>query len=505
MTEASAEKTKDAPPQKKGGIAGLLDRADRFQQGRRWLAFPFAVLKKFGDDKAGNLAALIAYYGFFSLFPLLLVLFTLLSIFLGPDSALAKSIQDSALAQFPIIGDDIQKNIHTISGSGVALAIGIVGALWGGLGVTQAAQNAMNEIWDVPKKQRPTFVESRLRGLGMLALLGSMTLLSTVLAGLGTAGGEFFPLKLLGLVGSLALNFGVFLFSFRVLTDRDLSWRDVLPGAAVASILWGAAQVLGGYYVNNQVQGASDTYGFFGLVIGLLAWLYLGATLMLYSAEINVVLVNRLWPRSLSLEPPLTEGDERVLRRGAEVEERSEQDVHVRFEPGAAPSTGADTVASGQTLPSVHGHEAPAGPADAGGPWGGRSTAGRAASIAGGLQGLVRKETKLARQEIREAVLARVQGAVALLAGGVIVIVAFAFLAQAGARGLDGLMPLWVARLLVTVAFLAFVGCAVAFALPRLKRPPLVPQRTKRTMRENLRVLRGLRRRRSGTPSDIRG
>ena len=63
-------------------IQRTLQRIDAFQQRRKWLAFPFAVVKKFGDDRAGNLAALIAYYGFFSLFPLLLVMVSVLGFIL---------------------------------------------------------------------------------------------------------------------------------------------------------------------------------------------------------------------------------------------------------------------------------------------------------------------------------------------------------------------------------------------------------------------------------------
>ena len=146
----------------------LLRAVDEYQKRHAWLGFPVAVLKKFGDDQAGKLAALIAYYSFFSLFPLLLVLVTVLGFLLGSSSGFATDVEHSVLSKFPIIGGDLQRNVHSLRGSGGALVVGVVGLLWGGMGVVQAGQNAMDEVWDVPRKQRPNFVSSRLRGLLLL-------------------------------------------------------------------------------------------------------------------------------------------------------------------------------------------------------------------------------------------------------------------------------------------------------------------------------------------------
>ena len=317
-------------------VQAVLRRIDEFQRARAWLAFPFAVIKKAGDDRAGNLAALIAYYGFFSMFPLLLVLVSVLGLVLEGNPDLQRRVLDSALAQFPIIGTQIRRNLGSLGGSGVALAVGVVGALWGGLGVTQAAQTAMNDVWDVPMKQRPTFVEKRVRGVVLLLVFGALVLGSTFLSGLGTFRGELgVALRLIGLAGSLSLNLVLFMVAFRVLTDRPLSWGEVFPGAAVAAVLWALAQALGNFYVSRTLANATEVYGFFGLILGLLAWIYLGAQITLYCAEINVVRTLRLWPRSL-VQPPLKDADEETLTRAAKVEERvPQQEVSVRFEEGS--------------------------------------------------------------------------------------------------------------------------------------------------------------------------
>jgi YihY family inner membrane protein len=305
---------------------------DSLQQRLPVLAFPFAVVKKFGDDSAGSLAALISYYGFLSLFPLLLALTTILATVLGSHADLQDRVLNSTLAQFPVIGDQIRDYIRSLQGSGVALAVGLVGALWGGMGVMKTAGTAMDEIWEVPKRQRPNFLRALLRAVLLLVVLGGGIVVTTVLSGFGTSGTTaFLPLKIVGIVAAGIVNIALLLLGFRVLTVRDIAWRDLLPGAAVAGIGWLVLQTLGGYYLTHQLTHATQTYGMFAVVIGLLTWLYLQAQLTLFAAEINVVRLARLWPRSLASD--LTPADKRALTAYAEVEERRpEEDVSVAFD-----------------------------------------------------------------------------------------------------------------------------------------------------------------------------
>ena len=323
-------------------IQRTIRRADRAQQARPWLAFPFAVFKKFGDDRAGNLAALMAYYGFFSLFPLLLVFVTVVSMVIAGNPEIQQRIIDSAVSQFPIIGDQIERNVHAIRGSGLALAVGVIGALWAGMGGVQAAQTAMNTVWNVPVKDQPNFWRSRLRALIMLVVLGSAVIVSAILSGLGSSGnGIGNAVQVLAVLGSFVLNVALLLAAYRILTVEDLTWRDVLAGAILGAILWSALQYLGTYLVSHQLKNASAIYGFFAVVIGLLWWIYLGAQVTLLGAEVNVVRKRRLWPRSL-VPPPLTDADRRALVELAKEEERSpEQRVEVHFsEPGRQGTVG---------------------------------------------------------------------------------------------------------------------------------------------------------------------
>jgi YihY family inner membrane protein len=304
---------------------------DTVQQRHRWLAVPMAVVKKFGDDHGGNLAALVAYYAFFSLFPLLLVLVTILGYVLQGDAATQNSIKSSVLAQFPIIGSDISKNIHELHGHVFALVIGLVTSLLAGLGVTQAAQNAFDTVWAVPMKDRRDFLWSRLRGLLLLVTLGVLFILATLASGLVT-GGLGGPLaKVGGIVLSFVLNLALFLAAFRLLTSKTVGTHCLWAGVALAAFAWTGLQVLGGIYIGHVFKHSTSTYGFFGIVIALLVWLHLGAQITLYAAEVNVVVTRRLWPRSL-LGPPSSKADERTLTALAKVEERHDTEkVDVEF------------------------------------------------------------------------------------------------------------------------------------------------------------------------------
>ena len=309
----------------------LLRRADRQHQRRAWIAFPYAVIKKFGDDQAGNLAALIAYYGFLSLFPLMLVLVTLLGMLLRNNPELQDTIRTSALANVPVIGEQISNNVHSLRGSGLALGIGLALALWAGLGVVKVLQTAMNAVWNVPYRHRPNVWVSLLRAMLMLVVLGVITIASAAAGSLG-ATTDSWLIWIAGAALSVMLNLIIFLLAFRILTTEDVTWGDVFPGAMVAALSWTVLQALGGYIVSHQLQGASETYGTFAIVIGLLAWIYLGAQMTLFAAEVNVVRKRRLWPRAIT-QPPLTEADERALRSYAEQEERRpEEYISVRID-----------------------------------------------------------------------------------------------------------------------------------------------------------------------------
>jgi membrane protein len=308
-----------------------LGAFDRWQRRHTAAAFPVAVMRKFLDDRASSLAALVAYYAFFSLFPLLLVFVSVLGFVLQDNPSLQQDVLDSALARIPVIGAQLQDDVEPLTGSASALALGLAGALWAGLGVTLAFGRAFEDIWDVPRLRQRGAVRARVRGLLILGVLGVSLIAATVVAGLALGGRIGPAAEELGAVGVvLSVNLTAFLAFFALLTPRPRRLMELLPGAALAAAGSFALQAAGGWYVERAVANAGDTYGVFALVIGLLSWFWLGAHLLLLAAEVNVVRRHRLWPRSLAGE--LEVADRVALgRTAAAVQQDERQEIRVRF------------------------------------------------------------------------------------------------------------------------------------------------------------------------------
>jgi YihY family inner membrane protein len=233
---------------------------------------------------------------------------TVLGFLLGRDSGFQQRLLHSAVAEFPIIGDQVQDNIHGLRGSGVGLVVGLVAFAWGARGLTQVAQHAMAEIWNIPGRQRPGFWARQVRGLLLLVVFAVGLAATSLLTWVGSYGGQAVVVALANLVAAAAVNVGLFLLAFRVLTPRQIPTRQLLAGAVVAGVAWQVLQAVGGFLVGYYLRHTSQVYGVFAIVLGLLFWLYLGARLTLYAAEVNVVAARRLWPRSL-LRPPFANAD----------------------------------------------------------------------------------------------------------------------------------------------------------------------------------------------------
>ena len=317
-------------------------RLDAFQRRHPWAGFPLAVLYKYVDDFGAYLAALLTYYAFVSLFPLLLLLSTILGFVLSGDGSLQHQVLTSVLNQIPVISQDLAEP-KEIGGGLLGLFVGIVGSIYGGLGVAQAFQYATNTVWGVPRNNRPNPFKARGRSVVLLATAGLAFLGTTALSVVGTSGAGAFgiALKLVALAASVAVNVSVFIFAFRFAAARPLSIRDVAPGAIAAAVTWQLLQSFGVIYVNHVVRHASATNAVFALVLGMLAFLYLSAMTVLLCMEINVVRVSRMHPRSL-LTPftdnvILTMGDRRAYSRQAKAQRsKGFQRIDVNFDPPSA-------------------------------------------------------------------------------------------------------------------------------------------------------------------------
>jgi YihY family inner membrane protein len=327
-----------------GVVEKLLGPLDRAQQRRAWASYPYAVVKKYQEDNGANLAALLTYYAFLSVFPLLLVFTSLLGYALRDNHSLQQRLLHSALVEFPVIGTQLRTN--GLRGHWYVLAISVLISLWGARGVAIAIQNAMNTVWNVPYAQRPNFLTASIRGIPLLISVGAAVLITGLLSGIGSATSELGLLvRSLAFLASAVISIGIFLFAFRLATARDVPLRDFGRAACISAVVWQALLATGTLLVAHQVRHAQALYSTFGVVIGLLAWLHLQAQLTLLAVESDVVRTRRLWPRSV-VPPPLTPADRDVLRAYAwqtRRRPRHEQDVSVRFQdpPGDVPGYGA--------------------------------------------------------------------------------------------------------------------------------------------------------------------
>ncbi len=296
-----------------------------------------AVIYKYNDDQGGYLAALITYYALVSLFPLLLLLTTALGVVLAGRPDLQAQVLHSTLSQFPVLGSQLH-HPEGLSGGAVGVIVGMLGALYGGLGVGQALQNAMDSVWAVPKHKRPNPIRSRLRSLLLLLVLGSAAIAATVLAAVGHAAGAVGILETAGLaLAAVVINALICLVAFRVTTARALTYRQVLPGAVAAAFIWQMLQWFGAGYVAHTVKRASATNSVFALVLGALAFLFLASVALVLCAEVNVVLGEKLYPRALlsafSDDADLTPADRRTYTKKVKAERvKAFERVSVRFD-----------------------------------------------------------------------------------------------------------------------------------------------------------------------------
>ena len=330
-------------------MPGLVDRVDAYQRRHRWLGIPIGVVYKFFDDQGAYLAAVLTYYAFVAIFPLLLIASSVLGFVLQGYPSLQEEILTSALAQFPIVGDQLGRP-EGIQGSTSAVVVGALTALYGVVGLGQAAQNAVNVTWAIPRNSRLNPVVSRLRSLVWLVLAGLALVLIAVLPSLGSylevfgaelGGGE----RWLTMAATVVLNSGVLAVMMRLSTPHEERLRDVIRGAAAIAVLWQLLQLLGGVYVENVIKDASEMNAVFAVVLGLVALLYVANVIAVLGLEINVVLAKRLYPRAL-LTPftdavQLTEADRKVYREYAQAQRhKGFERVRVTFDdhPAQPPS-----------------------------------------------------------------------------------------------------------------------------------------------------------------------
>lgn len=327
----------ESPP---NAIERVVRRFDRWQQRHTVIGFPIAVVKKFGDDEAGNLVALLTYNAFLATFPLLLAFTAVLGVVLRSHPDLHAKVVSSAFAEFPIVGAQIhdQLGVEAFSGTVPSLLIGVGGALIGGRGFAHALQKTLNTVWAVPRVDWPGFFPRYLRTFTLLTLLSLIVVVtgaaSTAAGMAASLGFDGVPARIVNLAVGTVLGFGFFLILFRVAAS-GVPTRSMMLGAAISALGWQVLLTVAGIVVAHQLRHAQAVAGMFGVVLGLLAWLALQVTVIVYAMEIDVVRARRFWPRSI-VQPPLTEADKAYYTHSLRAEaQRPEQRLEIDYKAKA--------------------------------------------------------------------------------------------------------------------------------------------------------------------------
>ena len=356
----------------------VVSRADAYQRRHPVIGYPLAVVYKFFEDQGAYLAAIMTYYGFLSLVPSLLLLWTVLGYVLAGDPGAQQAVLNSAFSQVPVIGEELGTP-ERLGGGGSGLAIGITGAVYGALGVGLALQNAVNVAWAIPRNDRPNPVKSRLRAALLVITAGVFVVGTAVLSAVSSdvvgALGDVLRLprgasSWLARIATAALAVIGFLFAFRLAAAHRPSFRTVLPSSVAMGLLWQLLQGLGKNLVGEIQARTSISNQVFTAVLGLIAFLFITSCAVVLCVEAEVVRVRRLYPRAL-LTPLtdsvlLTDADRRTYRGLAQAQRhKGFEEVQVRFgksplelareeaAPPGAPAPGAPSPAAGEPQSSA--------------------------------------------------------------------------------------------------------------------------------------------------------
>ena len=304
--------------------AALLKRFDRLQQAHPWLAFPYAVLRKYGEDEGSYQAAIITYYSFLSLFPLVLAATSVLKLVLGGNPHQRARILSAVNHYVPVIGNELQANVHSTARTSIALFISALFALYGARGVADAIRHALDHIWQVPHVRRSGFPQGMVQSFGIILIGGGGLVFTAWLSSYATSLGHSIWFRAAASLLSFALLVLLLrlVFLIGVSTPKVISRRAALYSAVIAGVGLQLLQTVGGYLITHELKRLSTVYGTFALILGLLFWIYLQAEVVLYAVEAGSVAQLRLWPRSLT-QKPLTRGDERAYKLYAARERRS--------------------------------------------------------------------------------------------------------------------------------------------------------------------------------------
>lgn len=392
--------------------------------------------ERYAEDAGGYLAASIAYFGFLSLFPLMLLGLSAIGFVLEENPGLRREIEAGMAQAVPGIEALVGRNLDAFKEARATTGLlGLVGLLWTGTGVVGAGRNAVRRVFRQGQPQggfgARAWLVAVTAGLGLVAM--AATGLATTAAALDTEGPLGVGLRIGAAVLAFAIDFGLFLVAYRVLMRGRTSWSDLRPGALFAAVGWTLLKLLGTWYATSTVERSETVYGTFAATVGVLVILYLASRVFIYGAELNAVLLEEKGGVSMGTE-------------------------RMNGQPG--PEWNADPRQ--------------------------QSTVSLMGQVAGDAGTLVRKEIELARQEITEGITARLKGAAAFAVAGVMGLFVLGFLAAAGAAALALVLPTWAALLIVAGGFVFLALVAALFGRARMRRPSIAPEKAKQNIKEDV-------------------
>ncbi|MCW2816270.1 MAG: Ribonuclease [Nocardioides sp.] len=347
---------------------GAVGGVDRTQRRHTVLGFPLAVVYKFFDDQGNYLAASISYYAFIAIFPLLLLASSIFGFILQGNPELQDEVLNSALAQFPIVGQELGRP-QGLRGSTGAVVGGALAAAYGALGLGQSIQNLMATAWAIPRNSRPNPVLLRAKSLLLLLFAGIAVVGISVISAVGSntevfGDGVNATIRLaIQLVTVLVVGL-VLTVLMRFASARSHRITRAAPGAFTVAALWQLLQYIGAFYVEKVLTGPTSLNQTFGFVLGLIGLIYIAAVMAILGVEVNVVLARRLWPRAL-LTPftdavDLTDADRRAYAMYAQMQRhKGFETVVVRFD-GRDGDTHEIVLEPGKRGPEVRGAVDPA-------------------------------------------------------------------------------------------------------------------------------------------------
>jgi uncharacterized BrkB/YihY/UPF0761 family membrane protein len=301
-------------------VARIIAWADRLQRKHGVLGFPYAVVKKYGDDAGGREAALITYYGFLSIFPLLLLGVAVLSRVLASHPDLRERLITAVVPE--ALRSTVLHSLAALPTSTIPFVFGLIGLLYSGTGVVFSVYQTLNHVAAVPHRLRAPFLSRYVRVFVMLVTLlvgglavGALTVVATALPrqpGIQRAA---------AVLGSALVVFAVLLLAARLLLVRPAPVRALWPAAILGAAVVTLVLTVGAPLLARLVAKAGPVYGSFATVAGMFALLYLVGQGLVYAAEVAAVRYARLWPRAVDLNRP-TEADARALALLAREQER---------------------------------------------------------------------------------------------------------------------------------------------------------------------------------------